>query len=769
MKLIHILNNYHDPFPHIDGKGGLFFHSSRHMTGGMLQPEGQITERSPSVKDQLVNTIFDVLSHQSPQPIQTTDEDIELLKAIEAIPTKIEEPKQAEEPKKPKKKDEKDAQEKLNQLSEELKIISKGKTKLGEIQSICKKHNIEIKKTRSSDGKIIDKTKDDLINDFKEYIKSMLKPQTPISEQDQEFHDAFQEELIKIQKLIKEIQSSVGIPVLSKSVNDYLDKVLHDIKQVEKTAKSKLENGEYPKTKRIMESIKSVIEKIKTMKHEITDEEKIEIYKKNDEEKYDTLSEKLYTPLLSIIQKVENSEELSKYELDFLRLSKKTIDSNELTPEFYPKTTAFINLVKNNIDDIYKQLEKTTESKTNKIVSVVDEAEQRKLAKVKKRAEIEANLLKAKNIEKPESISLPEPEIEKEKEEQDKLVLSQKINDEIENVCRSRGLLFKDPKDLNEMITKGVVNDRKTDDQISNYVRRELDTMIFDKKIEFYTERETNITTTDYKQIKLIDKWINFYTLQHHSGLGKAFEAYFENKKRMKLLQGPDFGNDKSSIENNDKNKMIPLNYPDGRPIIRTMYDGTQKTLREVCIADLYNGSNLYELKQRNLDFIKGSTTIKAVDMSDTSIPFVPFEKTKFGNNDDYEIYYTFKNGKWCVYNIMMKAKDIGDNGIGNFIFEKDYKNYHAVFLTVDGIYIYDICNDITDDDKDFSVSDKRDVKSSKKRILVRPNILGYNKKTNEEIYDLDSEGNKLYKYYTTSYSTIGKKFNVDKSKFKKL
>lgn len=34
--LIHILNNYHDPFPHIQGRGGLQFHPSRRIIGGML-------------------------------------------------------------------------------------------------------------------------------------------------------------------------------------------------------------------------------------------------------------------------------------------------------------------------------------------------------------------------------------------------------------------------------------------------------------------------------------------------------------------------------------------------------------------------------------------------------------------------------------------------------------------------------------------------------------------------------------------------------------
>jgi len=34
--LIHILNNYHDPFPHIHGRGGLQFHPSRRIIGGML-------------------------------------------------------------------------------------------------------------------------------------------------------------------------------------------------------------------------------------------------------------------------------------------------------------------------------------------------------------------------------------------------------------------------------------------------------------------------------------------------------------------------------------------------------------------------------------------------------------------------------------------------------------------------------------------------------------------------------------------------------------
>ena len=34
--LIHILNNYHDPFPHIQGRGGLQFHPYRRIMGGML-------------------------------------------------------------------------------------------------------------------------------------------------------------------------------------------------------------------------------------------------------------------------------------------------------------------------------------------------------------------------------------------------------------------------------------------------------------------------------------------------------------------------------------------------------------------------------------------------------------------------------------------------------------------------------------------------------------------------------------------------------------
>lgn len=65
MSLIHILNNYHDPFPHLKGRGGLQFHPSRHIIGGALKNELAIKE----VKDMLTQ----MESLPIPEHIDTTD------------------------------------------------------------------------------------------------------------------------------------------------------------------------------------------------------------------------------------------------------------------------------------------------------------------------------------------------------------------------------------------------------------------------------------------------------------------------------------------------------------------------------------------------------------------------------------------------------------------------------------------------------------------------------------------------------------------------
>jgi len=67
MSLIHILNNYHDPFPHIKGRGGLQFHPSRRMIGGALSNEVAIR-----------NMLSEVENTEIAQPITDTTEDDEI-------------------------------------------------------------------------------------------------------------------------------------------------------------------------------------------------------------------------------------------------------------------------------------------------------------------------------------------------------------------------------------------------------------------------------------------------------------------------------------------------------------------------------------------------------------------------------------------------------------------------------------------------------------------------------------------------------------------
>jgi hypothetical protein len=54
MSLIHILNNYHDPFPHLKGRGGLQFHPSRRIIGGALSnqlAQQQVTDMIAQIKE----------------------------------------------------------------------------------------------------------------------------------------------------------------------------------------------------------------------------------------------------------------------------------------------------------------------------------------------------------------------------------------------------------------------------------------------------------------------------------------------------------------------------------------------------------------------------------------------------------------------------------------------------------------------------------------------------------------------------------------------
>ena len=531
MSLIHILNNYHDPFPHLKGRGGLQFHPSRHIIGGALSNELAIK--------QISDLLAQVEQPTEQSPVDTTEEDeikerLEQYEQSQSQQASEPEPEKTKKTKSVKKDDpqQKKAQEKLNLLSEEFKLISKGKTKLGEIQSICQKYGIETKKTRSSDGKVVDKTKDDLINNFKDYITS-LKPKTPISEQDQNFYNTFEENLIKIQKLVKEIQSTVGVPVLSKSVNDYLDKVLSEIKNVKTSAKAQIDRGEYPKTVRIMETLKTVIAKIKTMKGEITEEKKVDLYKEQDEKKHDHLQDVLLKPILSMMEKLDKSESLTKLELEYLQQTKNTVDQNELTPTNYPKTTALINLIKEAVDSTFQLLDDKAKKSSTLVSSEEDIAEQKRLKREAKRAMVEANIAKSKLVEKPETLSLPEPEIEK------ALV-------KVEN-----------PK-----IVKMIDN--------------ALDQLI-----------EGLITKSARDTINKMDKL--FTDISVVKGHGKSFENILCNTDFKYVLQS--ITGSQTPILNNDENPKLKGH------MAKYKIQGQSLPLGSVCVYDLYDEKASYECK----------------------------------------------------------------------------------------------------------------------------------------------------------------------------
>ena len=733
MSLIHILNNYHNPFPHLNGRGGLQFHPSRHIIGGALSNEVALQQ------------ISDLLT-QVEQPIERlsidTSEDDEIRERLAQYEQSQSILQQASEPEPEKLK----IEENEGIFKQNGELYAHGSISATVWRNACKKRGLSTEGSRQELytrlNNFLKKQKEDKI--IKKSKKKTLKEIQKIESKDEQFLVIVKSKFPLLIETYKQVLGKSGILnssdiSIAKEMKDDIIKIIQQL--LGDT------DSDYTKTLIELDSYVNELDKIiKTNTDRKKEAIKEAINKKKKEEEELLLkkqkAKEISTDLeIDEMDKEFEADRAKEKEEEGRLITKFSKYKGEIPEKLYGKAMTHYN-GHGRLGHYKAQMEQYIES------------------------------LKSK----PETLSLPEPEIQANVlKAQQETELRKKIQTQIDEVCRSRGLLFKDAKDYNQMINKGVEYDRKSDDQITNYVNRAIDEAILDtpskpSKIEFYTESPSYTTKTDYKKIDLIQNWISYNSVKNRVGLGKSFEAYFESPKRMKILQGSKFDNDKSPIINNDVNPLIPLNYPDGRPIIRII-KGKPMTLRDVCITDLGSKKNIFEMKQRDIDFTDDSGTVKAVDINDSSIPYVPFQITKFGDNTDYKIHYVNKNGKWYVYNIMMTASDIGDNGFSNYIFDEDYKNYYAVFLTVDGIYTYDICNDITNDKKLFGFADKSNVNPNQKRILVQPIIKEYDKK-GDPIYLTDdgkATGNILYEYYTTSYSREGKTFLVDKNKFKKL
>ena len=210
-----------------------------------------------------------------------------------------------------------------------------------------------------------------------------------------------------------------------------------------------------------------------------------------------------------------------------------------------------------------------SEKKAKEVQTEEEIAEQKRLKREAKRAMIEANIAKSKLVEKPETVSLPEPDIEKAlvKVENPKIV--KMIDDALDQLIE--GLITKSARD------------------------------VIDKMDKLFT---------DISVVK---------------GHGKSFENILCNTDFKYVLQS--ISGSTSPILNNDDNRKLKGH------LAKYKRDGKDVPLSEVCVYDLHDGISSYECKNYFGtktwigEYYYGNTTgiTMQIDKFEGNINFTPY------------------------------------------------------------------------------------------------------------------------------------------------
>jgi hypothetical protein len=279
MSLIHILNNYHDPFPHLKGRGGLQFHPSRRIIGGALSnqlAQQQITDMIAQIKetefpekldypnvDDYIEKIENKLQASEPEPEPEqylTNEEIKDNK-ISKYNNKDKLEKLAKSMKLPIDGTNKEIKERIKERIEKAnekpveKVVEKPKDKIS-------------KKTEDYDEKEIRKAKANEPKKLELIAKKLIEVNKKIKRENETDHIVASESDEKeIRKSITETKESLNtvfskLPIFVEKTNELLKKLEELIDIIEEKEPSS-DDEDTPNTKALQENIVDNVDKFK--------------------------------------------------------------------------------------------------------------------------------------------------------------------------------------------------------------------------------------------------------------------------------------------------------------------------------------------------------------------------------------------------------------------------------------------------------------------------------------------------------------------------
>jgi hypothetical protein len=715
MSLIHILNNYHDPFPQLTGRGGLHFHPSRQIVGGMLR----IEDNKKSIKDDVIDLAIDVLSHQSqPKNITDTSEDEELKKKLGEVEENIK--MQVED---------KDALPSPYLTLSEIKKIKKSeynKLNKPELKMLCDKLKID------SNG-----TKPELISRITNRIEESQK-KSP---------SELYEENIKGEKEIKEVEEGIDDELSVKEMKFIENKQLHTLEFRRRLVDLLKQYSTY------VTAINRLLELFDPKKNPTT--EAIEGIKKQIEgsKKHIPLIKKALKASIGkrqefIKNNIEKSGEMAIKILKILVFKAKKLI--EIAQEV-------LKVKEPNTEELTRQSKKILELFTDVAIDVI---KGKKETKEKGKDEMQKKL-KKRQEEKTEA----EPEIQKEQEEQEKKVKikkSQLATADLESELLQQQFEEQELKKKQEegqllskfQHLKGEEPEKLYDKAIAYYnghgtlghykgvMEKYLDTLKekpeteYIEPVEYYelgsiyagkkkpTKKELEAEEAEFKRLRELAKieeagsspaqfahdikvWCDQRRLNDNTGRvngdGKALEVYFtKNEFGIKTL--------KYVAQENSEIKNVDVKGTTNIPDCITKYG----QLRDSCVFDLFNESCIFEIKYR----AKNGDGYFSINYNDPKLKYIPLTATKIEGNDWFTpIWKKDPKGNFKIINVNCEYKPPIESPespkVDCLVYKNNnFRDLYAIFLLEDGLYKYDISNDVTDDESEY--------KRGLKNILVK-------------------------------------------------
>jgi hypothetical protein len=755
--MLHILNKRRNPFPHLKGKGGLYYHPSRHMIGGqsIIKP----FERVPFYNAKIIGGMIGGEENQlvvSNGPAEEPEEEVE-------------EEQPSEEETQPDEDEESRDFLPIENISTIIDIVSTVIDSYNDPNSAYSRGELTKQLTNLISNKLITNKEDiENINNWKklsvnkskekdtsllktvlnEYTKSKRKLEK-VKANHEKIEEKSPNSIVKnyYKTKFEEMEEShEQINSIQKDILDNFKKLLKDqsfSKEQYVNAGENKKSVEYVLYKLNQQTLKDYInESIPTYYNFL-----LQVYSlytvSSDKIKNDILKEypKMDIPLInkSIFDNLDLYKKMAKDSVEFT-ITKLNEFEKMFSPYYKYITKHNINVPKN-IEIMQRQLD--TILKITK-EGILEDLKEKQDARLKASSELigeevkkekDENIIKSKKTKKEEKQKLrdyssslyakyleyfPERIDEDMQASTDGIIPSFKLT-EMENAIDAKKAEKAKPKQDEESIPKDMsdviegyiknFNSRRTGntkyDLINEYELMKNNGMIDEKTWSKIVKKDKELKQKFNEKNKykaLTGKQTEMAIKKSGSSYGSAFEELMitgDGKNFLYIIT--------DSISEIYPTDLSP-NIADGIVVGKDSL-GRPLTLRQSCVIDAFNDVACFEFKARIKK--KGDESL-----SYKSVSHIGLTTTKLSQNVSFKLLFSKEGGKFKISNVeITDERNIIKGKFVDQLFTNDVsKDYYGIFMLKEGVYYYDILDDMTDDPKLF--------KDGIKNILVK-NILG--------------------------------------------